>query len=130
MTKKEHVNYWLTNSERDWKRALRCFRDRDYVFCLFCVHLTIEKICKAAWVKDNKGNYPPRIHNLEKLLRQSKIQLEDEDWNLLVNLNRFNLEGRYPDYRDKIYKECNRRFTRSIFDEVKKLKKCLLEKMQ
>ncbi|MBI4645160.1 MAG: HEPN domain-containing protein [Bacteroidia bacterium] len=130
MTKDEHIQYWLTNAEKDWHRAELCFKDKDYVFCLFCLHLAIEKICKSAWVKCNKGNYPPHIHNLEKLLKQTNIELNDDDWILLVNLNRFNLEGRYPDYKGKIYKECNRRFTQIFFKQVKTLKSCLLKKLQ
>ena len=93
MTKDEHIAYWTTNAERDWERAERCFNDKDYVFCLFCLHLAMEKICKALWVKYKKSNYPAHIHNLEKLLIQAGVELEAEDRKLLVNLNRFNLEG-------------------------------------
>ena len=95
------------NSERDWERAEMCFNQKDYVFCLFCLHLALEKICKAIWVQENIENHPPRIHNLEKILRQTSIELNPEDWDLLVNMNRFNLEGRYPDYKDLLYKECS-----------------------
>jgi HEPN domain-containing protein len=129
MTKKEHIAYWLLNADRDWQRAEYCFKNHDYVFCLFCVHLAMEKTCKAAWVKDNKDNQPPRIHNLEKILRQTSVELKPEQWDLLVNLNHFNLEGRYPDYKDKIYKESNRKFTQNILKQVKTLKECLLKEL-
>ena len=77
-----------------------------------------------------RENHPPRIHNLEKILRQTTIELNQEEWDLLVNMNRFNLEGRYPDYRDLLYKECSKEFTEQLFNQVKDLKICLLKKMQ
>jgi len=130
MTKKQHIEYWTMNAERDWERAKHCYKTKDYVFCLFCLHLSLEKICKALWVKHNETNYPPKIHNLEKILRYTPIELNEEDWKFLINLNMFQLEGRYPDYRDKIYKICTKDFTKEIFDEAKKMKICLTEKLQ
>jgi AbiV family abortive infection protein len=130
MTNKDHIEYWLKNADRDWERSEMCFNQKDYVFCLFCLHLALEKICKAFWVKDKEENHPPRIHNLEKILRQTSIELNQEDWDLLVNMNRFNLEGRYPDYRDLLYKECSKEFTEQLFSQVKDLKTCLQKKMQ
>lgn len=56
MTKEEHINYWITNSQKDWRRSKRCFTDKDYLFCLFCLHLSFEKIIKGLWVKYN-DNY-------------------------------------------------------------------------
>lgn len=130
MTKQEHIDYWISNSKKDWKRAERCFRDKDYVFCLFFVHLSIEKICKGLWVKNNISNHPPRIHILETILTGAKVELSDEDWSLLINLNRFNLEGRYPDYKNMIYKETNKKFTSDLFSQSTKLKICLLKKVR
>ncbi len=130
MTDDDHKNYWLKNAERDWERANMCFNQKDYVFCLFCLHLTLEKICKAIWVYNKKENHPPRIHNLEKILLQTSVELKEEDWNLLVNMNRFNLEGRYPDYKDLLYKECSKEFTEQLFNQVEELKICLLKKLQ
>ncbi|MCY7411416.1 MAG: HEPN domain-containing protein [Chitinophagales bacterium] len=50
MTKAEHINYWTKNADRDWQRAKNNFKLKDYVFCLFCLHMSLEKICKALWV--------------------------------------------------------------------------------
>jgi HEPN domain-containing protein len=37
---------------------------KQNVFALFAFHLTIEKLLKAIWVKDNIENTPPRQHDL------------------------------------------------------------------
>jgi len=130
MTKKEHIAYWITNADKDWQRAERCFRDQDYVFSLFCLHLAMEKICKALWVKYNEENFPPKIHNLVRLLKGSSIELEEEKLIFLNDLNKFQLESRYSDYREKIYKECTTDFTKNMFKKAKTIKLCLIKKLQ
>lgn len=130
MTKEEHIEYWLKNAKRDWKRAELCLNSKDHVFALFCAHLCLEKICKALWVKHHKSNYPPRIHKLEKILSTTPVKLIDEDLNFLVLMNKYQLEGRYPDYRDKIYKICTTRLTKETLNKANSVKLCLIEKLQ
>lgn len=130
MTKKEHIEYWTNNSELDWRRAIRCFNDNDFLFCLFCIHLSLEKVIKAIWVKDNTENYPPKLHNLIRILEQTSMNLEEKDLIFLNDLNRFQLEGRYPDYMGKIYKECNSEFTNKMIIQANEIKLCLLKNLQ
>ncbi len=35
---------------------------------------------------------------------------------IIFVIHRFNLEGRYPDYNDLLYKECNEEFTEQLFN--------------
>ena len=130
MTKEGYVEYWISNSKKDWKRAENCFRDKDYVFCLFCIHLSLEKICKALWVKNSKENVPPRIHNLERLLMEAKIKLAESDMVFMRDMNTFQIEGRYPDYLGKIYKTYNKKFTAEIFEKAKSMRKWLTGMLQ
>ncbi len=51
MTKQEHIQYWINSSEEDWKSVLSLFQSGRNVHCLFFAHLTLEKLCKAIWVK-------------------------------------------------------------------------------
>jgi len=129
MTKDEHIEFWIKNSEMDWRRAIRCFDDNDFLFCLFCIHLSFEKIIKALWIKDHPDNFPPKLHNLIRILEQTTVKLEEADLIFLNDLNRFQLEGRYPDYRGKIYKECTFEFTQIIIKKANEVKLCLLEKL-
>ena len=129
MTKEEHIAYWTGNAEKDWQRAERCFKDKDYVFSLFCVHLSLEKIIKALWVNDNELNFPPRIHNLVRLLEGTSVELKEEELIFLNDLNKFQLEGRYPDYVGNIYNECTIDFTKTMIETAKTIKLCLLKKL-
>lgn len=84
---------------------------------LFFAHLVVEKICKALWIKYNEGNVPPRTHNLIHLLSTTPIELGDDRSEFMLSLNRFQLEGRYPDYLTKMHDICNESFTNDMIDK-------------
>ena len=98
--------------------------------CLFFAHLTLEKLCKAIWVKYNDDNFPPKIHNLVKIIRQTAVVLADEQIEFLQAFNDFQLEGRYPDYLFEIDKMCNKKHTAELLKTVKIIRICLQEKLQ
>jgi HEPN domain-containing protein len=129
MTKIDHIEYWLKTSEDDWITVESLFQSGRYIHCLFFAHLSIEKICKALWVKYNIENIPPKIHNLVKILHGTNQIYEEKDLAFLEEFNDFQLEGRYPDYLFKINQICTVEFTTSILNKVKEIKKCLLKKL-
>src|SRR5215471_311688 len=98
MTKEEHIEYWITAAEKNLKTVKHLFNDKDFPEALFFAHLTLEKLCKAIWVKNNSENNPPKIHNLVRLLELARIELNDEQKDFFLMFNNFQLEGRYPDY--------------------------------
>jgi HEPN domain-containing protein len=92
--------------------------------------LVIEKLCKALWIKHNDTNVPPRTHNLIHLISNTHIELDDYLSEFMLGLNRFQLEGRYPEYFTKLHNICNEQFTTKMIDETNKLRLWLLEKVQ
>jgi len=48
----------------------------------------------------------------------------------MLYLNRFQLEGRYPDYMTKMHHICNKEFTAEMINKSNLLKSWLLEKVQ
>jgi HEPN domain-containing protein len=129
-TKEEHIYFWLTQAEDDWTAVGTLFKGRNYLQSLFFAHLVIEKICKALWIKHNEGNVPPRTHNLIHLISITPIELNEDKSEFMLSLNRFHLEGRYPDYLTKMHAICNESFTKKIIGETNKLRLWLLEKAQ
>jgi HEPN domain-containing protein len=129
MNKNEHINYWTKSSEDDWTTAITLFESKRFLHSLFFAHLSIEKIIKALWVKNCENNIPPKIHNLVKLIMDSKVELSDEQMKFLFEFNDFQIEGRYPDYLFEINKKCTYEFTTNIFEEIKKVKICLLKNL-
>ncbi|NCO56001.1 MAG: hypothetical protein COS14_01960 [Bacteroidetes bacterium CG02_land_8_20_14_3_00_31_25] len=129
-TKQEHIDYWISQVADDWDAVDALFVRQRYLQSLFFTHLTIEKICKAIWIKHNKTNFPPRVHNLLYLLSQTPVTLTEEQSEFMLSLNRFQMEGRYPDYWTQMCKICNEDFARKMIEQTNELKLWLIKKLQ
>lgn len=129
-TKKEYIVFWIKQAEDDWEAVFALLEKKKFLQSLFFTHLVIEKICKASWIKNNESNIPPKTHNLNYILSQTNVVLDETQTEFLLSLNRFQIEGRYPDYISQLYKICDEKFTKEIINETEKLKVCLLNKLQ
>lgn len=130
MTKQDYINFWIEQASDDWSAVDTLFKGRNYLQCLFFAHLVIEKLCKSLWIKYKQENAPPRTHNLIHLLSTTPIELSEDVSEFMLSLNRFQLEGRYPDYLTKMHGICDEQFTLSILDSTNKLRLWLIERMQ
>ena len=122
LTKEEHINYWIDTAKRDWKTVNNLFGTKDYMPALFFSHLHLEKLCKALWIKNNESNHPPKVHNLIKILEEAKIQVTPEQKDFMTIMNGFQLEGRYPDYLNRLYKMYKKKKTSDILENFKNIK--------
>ena len=130
MTKQDYINFWIDQAEDDWTAVDTLFKGRNYLQSSFFVHLVKEKLCKSLWIRYNEENVPPSTHNLIHLLTSPPIKLDDDRSEFMLSLNRFQLEGRYPDYLTKLHNICNEQFTISILETTNQLRLWLLEKLQ
>ena len=129
-TKQEHIDFWVEQANDDWDAVATLFKGKNYLQSLFFAHLVIEKLCKAIWIKHNQENIPPRTHNLIYLLSFTPVKISDEKNEFLLSLNRFQLEGRYPDYFTKMHKICNEHFTKTMLETTNQIRLWLQEKLQ
>ncbi len=129
MKKEEIINFWINSSQLDWDAVSSLFKAGNYMHSLFFAHLSIEKLLKAHWVKDNDEDYPPRVHNLEYLYNQTKLSLDVQYIDELRIITSWNIEGRYQDYRDQFYKLSTKQYTERKLEIVNKIRECLLEKL-
>lgn len=129
MNKQEHIDYWKSTAAWDWTFVQQAFKIKQYVYALFFAHLVLEKLCKAHWVKDNKSNYPPRIHNLVRLIEETKLNFSEQEMEFFRKLNDFQLEGRYPDYKQELYKVYKKHNSDLILKKINELRLCLLKKL-
>jgi len=127
MNQTDHINYWLKSAEHDLASAETLFQHQRYDWCLFLGHLVIEKMLKAFFVRDNPKAPVPQIHNLTKLSEQTKLQFSPEQKDLLLEVTRFNLKARYPDYKFEFYKKCTPEYTQRHFTKIKELYQWLLQ---
>ena len=115
----EHIKYWLNSADHDLDAAESLFSAGKYDWCLFLGHLVLEKGLKAFYVKDNENRMPPKTHNLVKLAEKTTIPLNAELKLFLDEVNDFNLEVRYPEYKQEFYKTCTMKFAEEYLNKIK-----------
>lgn len=118
MTKQEHINHWLTTSERDLEAANSLFLSAKYDWCLFIGHLCLEKVLKAHYIKANEENEPPKIHDLVRLAELARLNLDEEILIFFEKVNGFHIETRYPEYKQQFYKIATKTFTEENFTKI------------
>ncbi|MEK6782477.1 MAG: HEPN domain-containing protein [Bacteroidota bacterium] len=129
MGKQEQIQHWVNTSKIDWETAEDLLKLKRFMHSLFFFHLVIEKLLKAHWVKDNLNDIPPFSHNLESIYNQTDLELSTENVDELRALSAWNLEGRYPDYQNKIARQATEKYTLNKYEIVKRIRQCLLEKL-
>lgn len=130
MNIKEHIQYWLDSAEHDWETAENLFAAKKYDWSLFIGHLVLEKTLKALFVQENNNRLPPKTHNLLRLAEQSSIGLTEEQQMLLDRVNEFNIETRYPQYKNEFYKKCSSEFAEEYFRKIEEMAAWLKSRIQ
>lgn len=115
----EHIQHWLDSADDDLDTAEKLFAVEKYDWCLFIGHLVLEKALKAHYVHDNENQMPPRIHNLLKLAKETRLVLTEEQALFLNEVSDFNLEVRYPQYKREFREKCTREFCETRFTRIK-----------
>ena len=110
MNKIELIKYWIESSDKDLITMNNLFRSGDYHWALFMGHLVIEKILKALFVK-LRGVDVPRIHDLSRIYELCGLELNEELEDALDLITTFNINARYPDYKNSFYNKCTKNFT-------------------
>lgn len=90
------TEYWLKSAEEDFEVGSNLIKDGKTRHGLFFIHLAVEKTLKACVCKNQKKT-PPKIHNLINLYQLGGLEQDMERQDTIESLNRFCLEGRYPE---------------------------------
>ncbi len=122
------MNYWIESSDRDYESMKKNYETKQFTWALFIGHLVIEKLLKAIYAKENKGApYAPRSHDLYFLATKVQIQITEEQKILLNTITRFNLDGRYDDYKNNFYNLCNENYTQESIVKIDIIRNWLLK---
>jgi HEPN domain-containing protein len=87
---------WFRSAENDLQTAESLLRSRRYIYVLFMCHLTVKKFLKAI-VAESSTVFPPRTHNLYRLLELGHITLPAVYQDLVAKLNAMSVVTRYPE---------------------------------
>ncbi len=93
---KKQIEFWSKGSEEDWKVGIHLIEEGSIRHGLFFIHLSFEKILKAH-VCRKIVDLAPRTHNIIRLWESTGLLLTKENAQFLATLNKYNIEGRYPD---------------------------------
>lgn len=125
----QDVKYWVDLSKYDIDTAKAMLTSGRYLYVLFTCQQAVEKMLKALVVQNTK-NFPPKIHDLVKLLSIADIEANDKKKEFLFKLNFYYLETRYPHEISEISKQIKKKTALNFLDETKKILKWLKSKIQ
>ena len=97
MNKEEHIKHWRESANESWNSALYLAKGKHYSLSLFAMHLALEKLLKALWIKRSVTDTPPYTHDLQRLCDDLQLEISAEEYDFLSIINSWNIRGRYPD---------------------------------
>lgn len=130
MKREELIKYWLELANDDLEAASDIYKSKRYDWSLFILHLATEKLLKAFYIYRTNELIPPYTHNLLKLAELSKFELNDEDKKLFSDINKFNINARYPDYKQHFRKIATKDFADYYFLKIEEIFKWIKSQIQ
>ncbi|TAN12759.1 MAG: HEPN domain-containing protein [Chitinophagaceae bacterium] len=96
-------------------------KSKDYSWSLFLGHLVIEKLLKAHYVKKFQ-THAVFTHDLLRLAKKTELDLPANYLDWLDEITTFNLNTRYPDYKQNFYKLCTKKFTFTQIERIESIR--------
>ncbi len=93
---KPQTAHWLEMAEYDLGAAEAMFKSRRYIYVIFFCHLCLEKALKGC-VTEVGDIFPPRTHNLTKLLQVAGLDAPESVQEFINKLSELSVTTRYPD---------------------------------
>jgi HEPN domain-containing protein len=125
----KQIEYWIESSNEDIVSSKSIFNNGNFDWSLFIAHLSLEKALKAFFIYKNK-TIPPKTHKLDKLAADALLELTDTQNQFLLKVNEFNLEARYPDYKQKFNKICTKEFASKYLLLIQEFREWILEQIK
>ena len=126
---KKVIEYWRKTAEHDYEVMLYLFKGKKYPESLFFGHIVLEKILKGLVARETKKQ-APYIHDLIRLREIARLELSQDEIKFLNKVNDFNIRARYPEYKLRFYKQCDRKYAKNYLDEIIKLYKKLCQELK
>jgi len=130
MTTEEKVAYWVGLSDYDLETADAMLATKRYLYVAFMCHQVIEKIFKACYSK-LKEETPPFTHKLIYLAQHGDFYdlLNEDQINFVLELEPFNIETRYPEYKERLTKRLTPNYCERLIEQTKILQQWIKEQI-
>lgn len=110
MRTREIINFWIQDSNEDLAAAKSLFNSGYYSRSLFFAHLSLEKLLKAIFVKNQK-THSPFSHDLLFLSQKAKIVLDKKQKQAFDEISTFNVRARYDNIKRQFHQKANKIYT-------------------
>lgn len=130
MTQEEKVQYWLEIANYDLDTAEDLFKSKRWLYVAFMCHQVIEKTLKAYW-SAKREDIPPYIHNHKRLAEGCGLyeQLSEEQKDFINAISTYNIQARYPEYKEQLTRELTASTCRHLIDTTKELQSWIKQKL-
>ncbi len=124
MNAQEKFDHWLDIANYDLETASAMYRTGRWLYVAFLCQQAIEKLCKglfALYVSDEV----PRVHNIRYIVNQFArhlpMSITDEHNHLFDRLTAFYMEGRYPEYKQKLSELLNESEAKALLKQTREV---------
>ena len=118
----EKFEYWLDIAEYDLMTAEALCDSARWLYVVFMCQQAIEKLVKGLYIIYLDAE-PPRIHNISQIVELYADKLSEEvsedNYILFDRLTTFYIEGRYPEYKDKMSKLIDKQEAENLLKQTK-----------
>lgn len=118
----DQITYWIDESAESLDTAKVLIEKSKHLESAFFCNLSCEKMLKAAYIHYSK-KIPPKVHSLVKLAQMSAIyEIMSEEMKRFINkLEVFQIEGRYPENRKRLYETTPKEVFSSILQQTEEV---------
>ena len=126
----DKVVYWTNIADYDLDTAEAMYETGRWLYVAFMCHQVVEKMMKAYWTSKREDD-PPYTHNHRRIAEGTGLwrKMSDEQHDFVETIMTFNIEARYPRYKDFLSGMLTESTCRNIIDETKKLQQWIREQL-
>lgn len=125
----ELIRFWLLSSDADFQAMETLFQKGHHFWTLMAARQLLEKLLKAFCVKE-KDEDVPETASLLDLAEKGALALSEEQREVLVQIDSFDLRDRSPSAQSRLYERATRRFTEYYFNRVTELRPWLIRRIR
>ena len=122
MDRTEKFEYWIDIAEYDLATADAMYKSARWLYVVFMCQQAVEKLVKGLYILYVDDDVP-KIHNIRQLINKYASQLSEEvsasNYTLFDDLTSYYIEGRYPKYKDELYKVIDKKEAEDILKKTK-----------
>lgn len=120
MSNEEAVKRWYESAERNLTTAKEMMKLNHRDWALFVGQLALEKLLKGIITKQTE-DAPPYIHDLVRLSKIARIELNQTQKDQLATISRFNVEARYDFIKAELYKKATPAYVKRWIGVIEEL---------